>query len=144
MRHTIRPAGGWSVVLNPRHGSFTTSAGADGREWKLVYVAGRGWKRRDAGRFRIEVGHGGQLKPAVWLLAVASFGRGTALAQDLVAALEQARGKALVDLSNRSKYVCIETIERDYYSRAVDPESPPSCERIAIDKKEGQGYPEAR
>ena len=36
------------------------------------------------------------------------------------------------------RYVCVETIDRSYFSRKEPPESPPSCEQIAVDRKKGR------
>jgi hypothetical protein len=67
------------------------------------------------------------------LLAVAAF------AQDAATTLEQARDKVLAATSDLPKYICVETIDRSYFSRKNPPETPPSCERIALDRKRGRG-----
>ena len=75
--------------------------------------------------------HGGAVKFAIGLLATAAF------AQDAMTTLAEARDKVLAQASGLSKYVCVETIDRSYYSRKVDPDAPPSCEKIALDRKHG-------
>jgi hypothetical protein len=82
-------------------------------------------------------GHGsGHFSPgrilAIGIFAVAAF------AQDAATMLEQARNKVLASTSGLPKYVCVETIDRSYYSRQNAPDTPPSCERLALDRKRGQ------
>jgi hypothetical protein len=72
------------------------------------------------------------MRLAIGLLAVAAF------AQDAAITLEQARDKVLAATSNLPKYVCVETIDRSYYSRKNPPDTPPSCEKIALDRKRGR------
>ena len=61
-----------------------------------------------------------------------------AFAQDASTMLDQARNKVLAATSGLPKYVCVETIDRSYYSRKNAPDTPPSCERLALDRKRGQ------
>jgi hypothetical protein len=72
------------------------------------------------------------MRLAIGLLAV------TAFAQDAATTLEQARSKVLAATSNLAKYVCVETIDRSYYSRTNQSDTPSSCERMALDRKRGQ------
>jgi hypothetical protein len=39
------------------------------------------------------------------------------------------------------KLVCVETIDRSYFSRGDPPYPLPSCEQIAIDRKKGRNKP---
>ncbi len=71
------------------------------------------------------------MRLAIGFLAVAAF------AQDAATTLEQARDKVLAGTSNLPKYVCVETIDRSYYSRKNPPDTPPSCEKLALDRKRG-------
>jgi hypothetical protein len=52
--------------------------------------------------------------------------------------LEKARDKVLAEAPRLPKYVCVETIDRSYFSRREPPEDAPSCERIAVDRKKGR------
>jgi hypothetical protein len=72
------------------------------------------------------------VKRAAWLFALAAF------AQDPIETLEKARDKVLSEAPRLSKNVCVETIDRSYFSRE---ESPPSCEQIAVDAKKGRRHP---
>jgi hypothetical protein len=64
-----------------------------------------------------------------------------AAAQDASRALEEARDKILSQVTHLPKYVCVETIDRSYFSRPNPPDPPPSCEQLAIDRKKGRNRP---
>jgi len=64
-----------------------------------------------------------------------------AFAQDASRTLEQARDKILSQVTHLPKLVCVETIDRSYFSRPNPPDPPPSCEQIAIDRKKGRNRP---
>jgi hypothetical protein len=74
------------------------------------------------------------MKRAAWLFALAAF------AQDPVETLEKARNQVLSEAPRLSGYACVETIDRSYFSRAEQPESPPSCEQIAVEAKKGRRH----
>jgi hypothetical protein len=80
------------------------------------------------------MGHARQVNRAAWLFALAAF------AQAPVDTLEKARDKVLSEAPRLSKFVCVETIDRSYFSREEPPESPPSCEQIAVDRKKGRRH----
>jgi hypothetical protein len=80
--------------------------------------------------------HRSQMRLAVWALAAVA-----AFAQDASRTLEQARDKILSQITHLPKYVCVETIDRSYFSRPNPPDPPPSCEQIAIDRKKGRNRP---
>jgi hypothetical protein len=71
------------------------------------------------------------MKLALGLLAAAAF------AQDAVETLDRARNQMLAHTRNLSQQVCVETIDRSYYSlkKAVDSAS---CERLLLDRKKGR------
>jgi hypothetical protein len=76
--------------------------------------------------------HGEPVRRAIGLIAI------TALAQDPSAILEEARNKMLAEIPTRPHYTCIETIDRSYFSRRSLLASPPSCERLSADRKQGR------
>jgi hypothetical protein len=69
------------------------------------------------------------MRLAIGLLAFAAF------AQDAVTTLDQVRDKVLAAAAKLPNYVCTETIDRSYYSRKSGADSPPSCEKIALDRR---------
>ncbi|HEX3743322.1 MAG TPA: hypothetical protein VHW09_05320 [Bryobacteraceae bacterium] len=71
------------------------------------------------------------MKLAIGLLAISAF------AQDAATTLEQARDRVLAASARLSKYVCVETIDRSYYSRK---RPPAPCEEIALAHKRGQEH----
>lgn len=73
------------------------------------------------------------MRRAVLLLAASAF------AQDPSTTLERASDKVLKGSAGLAKYVCVETIDRQYYSRVPPPapRSVLSCERIVLDRKNG-------
>ncbi len=75
--------------------------------------------------------YGDPLKWAVWLAAGRLFG------QDASETLEKARDKVLAAASHLPRYICVETIERSYFSRDHPP-SHESCEQIGIDRKKAK------
>jgi hypothetical protein len=72
------------------------------------------------------------MKLAIGLLATA------ALAQDAATALEQARDKVIAESTKLPRYVCVETIDRSYYSRNATAGGAPSCEKLVLDRKRGR------
>ena len=76
--------------------------------------------------------HPSKIKRAAWFIALIAF------AQDPAGTLEEARGKVLAKAARLPNYVCVETIDRSYFSRRDPPNPPPSCERIGIDRKRGR------
>jgi len=62
------------------------------------------------------------------------------LAQDPSETLGKARDKLLAESANLKKMVCVETIDRSYFS-SDDTLAPQSCERIALDRKKGRYKP---
>jgi hypothetical protein len=70
------------------------------------------------------------MKLALGLLAAAAF------AQDPVETLERARNQVLAHTRNLPEQVCVETIDRSYYSRKSACDSA-SCERLLLDRKNG-------
>jgi hypothetical protein len=59
-------------------------------------------------------------------------------AQDAAEPLEKARDKALAVLPQLRNYVCVETINRSYYSRVNPLDSPRSCEQLNLDRKQNR------
>jgi len=70
------------------------------------------------------------VKRAIGLIAIAAF------AQDPLETLQRARDKMLSEIPTR--YTCVETIDRSYFSRRSLLSSPPSCERLSADHKAGR------
>jgi hypothetical protein len=64
----------------------------------------------------------------------------TLLAQAPSDTLAKARDKTLAQSLRLTKLVCVETIDRSHFSNA-DATSAGSCERIALDRKEGRNKP---
>src|SRR5580692_7822511 len=63
-----------------------------------------------------------------------------ALAQDPAGTLESAREKILPKLTRLPKMVCVETMDRSYFSRQqLGPA--PACETISLDRKKGRNAP---
>jgi hypothetical protein len=52
------------------------------------------------------------------------------LAQDASGLLAEARDKILANATHLPKLVCVETIDRSYFSRGDPPDPPPSCEQM--------------
>jgi hypothetical protein len=71
------------------------------------------------------------MKLALGLLAVVAF------AQDPVETLDRARNQVLAHTRNLPEQVCVETIDRSYYSRKNAGDSA-SCERLLLDRKNGR------
>jgi hypothetical protein len=80
------------------------------------------------------VDYGGPLKLAPLLAATTLF------AQDASETLAKARDKTLAESSRLAKLVCVETIDRSYFSNG-DAALPQSCERVALDRKKGRYKP---
>ncbi len=59
-------------------------------------------------------------------------------AQDAAEPLEKARDKALAVLPLLRNYICVETINRSYYSRVNPLDSPRSCEQLNLDRKQNR------
>lgn len=62
-------------------------------------------------------------------------------AQDSSDTLAKARDKMLAEAANLKKLVCVETMDRSYFSNR-DAASSQSCERIALDRKKGRYKPD--
>jgi hypothetical protein len=73
------------------------------------------------------------MRLALGFLAIARL-----VAQDPDDRLVRARDQILARLSNQSKHVCVETIERSYFTHRLPPLAPPSCEQILADRKKGR------
>jgi hypothetical protein len=72
------------------------------------------------------------MKFALGLLAASAF------AQDPVETLDRARNLVLEHTRNLPQQVCVETIDRSYYSLKKAGDSA-SCERLLLDRKNGRG-----
>jgi len=75
------------------------------------------------------------MKRAAWCVALVGF------AQDPAGTLEKAREKILPSLTHLPKTICVETIDRSYFSRGDRTGAAPSCETIGIDRKKGRNQP---